>query len=243
MFAIKPGLAALALLPVPFVVLSAMRYNRRSRPAVQEIQQRLAELTAEVEEGISGIRIVKAFARERLHARALPPLGRAGLRPERLLDPPAGLLLAAARLPAEPRAGGGAPGRRAAGDQRHPLARRLHRLLHLPDHAHRRRCGCSAWRSGWRSGRSPRATGCSRSSIASRGSRARRTRRRCPRARAGSSCAASRSPTTAARPRWRTSTSRSRPGGRWRSSGPPARARRAWWRCWRGCMTRAGARC
>jgi ABC-type multidrug transport system fused ATPase/permease subunit len=64
MFAIKPGLAALALLPVPFVVLSAMRYNRRSRPAVQEIQQRLAELTAEVEESISGIRIVKAFARE-----------------------------------------------------------------------------------------------------------------------------------------------------------------------------------
>jgi ABC-type multidrug transport system fused ATPase/permease subunit len=65
MFAIKPWLAALALAPVPFVVLSAARYNRRSRPAVQEIQQRLAELTAEVEESISGIRIVKAFARER----------------------------------------------------------------------------------------------------------------------------------------------------------------------------------
>jgi ABC-type multidrug transport system fused ATPase/permease subunit len=65
MFTIKPDLAALALLPVPFVVISAMRFNRRSRPAVQEIQQRLAELTAEVEESISGIRIVKAFARER----------------------------------------------------------------------------------------------------------------------------------------------------------------------------------
>jgi ABC-type multidrug transport system fused ATPase/permease subunit len=65
MFAIKPWLAALALLPVPFVVISAARFNRRSRPAVQEIQQRLAELTAEVEESISGIRIVKAFARER----------------------------------------------------------------------------------------------------------------------------------------------------------------------------------
>jgi ABC-type multidrug transport system fused ATPase/permease subunit len=64
MFTIKADLAALALLPVPFVVLSAMRYSRRSRPAVQEIQQRLAELTAEVEESISGIRIVKAFARE-----------------------------------------------------------------------------------------------------------------------------------------------------------------------------------
>jgi ATP-binding cassette subfamily B protein len=65
MFTIKPDLAALALAPVPFVVVSAMRFNRRSRPAVQEIQQRLAELTAEVEESISGIRIVKAFARER----------------------------------------------------------------------------------------------------------------------------------------------------------------------------------
>jgi ATP-binding cassette subfamily B protein len=64
MFAIKPWLAALALVPVPIVVLSAMRFNRLSRPALQEVQQRIAELTAESEEGISGIRIVKAFARE-----------------------------------------------------------------------------------------------------------------------------------------------------------------------------------
>ncbi len=64
MFAIKPWLAALALLPVPFVVLTAARFNRLSRPAVQEIQQRIAELTAEAEESVSGVRIVKAFARE-----------------------------------------------------------------------------------------------------------------------------------------------------------------------------------
>src|SRR5215210_4618437 len=64
MFAIKPWLAALALLPVPFVVLSAARFTRLSRPALQEVQQRLAELTAEAEESVSGIRIVKAFARE-----------------------------------------------------------------------------------------------------------------------------------------------------------------------------------
>ena len=64
MFAIKPWLAALALLPVPFVVASAMRFNRRSRPALQEVQQRIAELTAEAEESVSGIRIIKAFARE-----------------------------------------------------------------------------------------------------------------------------------------------------------------------------------
>jgi ABC-type multidrug transport system fused ATPase/permease subunit len=64
MIAIEPWLALLALVPVPFVVLSAMRFNRLSRPALQEVQQRIAELTAEAEEGISGIRIVKAFARE-----------------------------------------------------------------------------------------------------------------------------------------------------------------------------------
>ena len=64
MFAIQPVLAALALLPVPFVVVTAMRFNRRSRPALQEVQQRLAELTAEAEESVSGIRVVKAFARE-----------------------------------------------------------------------------------------------------------------------------------------------------------------------------------
>ena len=64
MIALKPWLAALALLPVPFVVFTAMRFNRLSRPAVQEVQQRIAELTAEAEESVSGIRIVKAFARE-----------------------------------------------------------------------------------------------------------------------------------------------------------------------------------
>ena len=64
MIAINPLLALVALLPAPLVVYAASRYNRVSRPAVQEVQQRIAELTAEAEENISGIRIVKAFARE-----------------------------------------------------------------------------------------------------------------------------------------------------------------------------------
>src|SRR6201995_5251109 len=64
MFIINPLLAALALIPAPFVVWIASRYNRISRPAVQEVAQRVAELTAEAEENVSGIRIVKAFARE-----------------------------------------------------------------------------------------------------------------------------------------------------------------------------------
>jgi ATP-binding cassette subfamily B protein len=64
MFLLQPELAALSLAPVPFVVLIANRYGKHSRPALQEAQQRIAELTAEAEENISGIRVIKAFAQE-----------------------------------------------------------------------------------------------------------------------------------------------------------------------------------
>ena len=64
MLAVNPALAAVALAPVPFVVVIAARYGRLNRPASQEVQQRIAELTAEAEENVSGVRVVKAFAQE-----------------------------------------------------------------------------------------------------------------------------------------------------------------------------------
>ncbi len=64
MIAINPGLGLISLAPVPFVVVISYRYGRRARPAIQEVQQRIAELTADAEENISGVRVVKAFARE-----------------------------------------------------------------------------------------------------------------------------------------------------------------------------------
>jgi ATP-binding cassette subfamily B protein len=64
MFLVDPRLAAVSLIPVPIVVFVAARYGRHSRPALQELQQRIAELTADVEENIGGVRVVKAFARE-----------------------------------------------------------------------------------------------------------------------------------------------------------------------------------
>jgi ABC-type multidrug transport system fused ATPase/permease subunit len=64
MIVINPLLALVALIPAPFVILTATKYSQISRPAQQEVQQRIAELTAEAEENVSGIRIVKAFARE-----------------------------------------------------------------------------------------------------------------------------------------------------------------------------------
>ncbi len=64
MFLLQPGLAAISLAPVPFVVLIAHRYGHKSKPAMQEAQQRIAELTADTEENLSGVRVVKAFAQE-----------------------------------------------------------------------------------------------------------------------------------------------------------------------------------
>ncbi len=64
MFLVDPLLAAVSLVPVPFVIVIAARYGRRARPAQQEVQQRIAELTASAEESIGGVRVVKAFARE-----------------------------------------------------------------------------------------------------------------------------------------------------------------------------------
>jgi ABC-type multidrug transport system fused ATPase/permease subunit len=64
MIVTEPRLGLISLAPVPFVVLISYRYGRRARPAIQQTQQRIAELTADAEENISGVRVVKAFARE-----------------------------------------------------------------------------------------------------------------------------------------------------------------------------------
>jgi ABC-type multidrug transport system fused ATPase/permease subunit len=69
MFAVDPGLALVALAPTPWVIWIAYRYGQRNRPATQEVQQRIAELTAEAEENIGGVRVVKAFAQEQRQLR------------------------------------------------------------------------------------------------------------------------------------------------------------------------------
>ncbi len=64
MVVLDPWLALVSLAPMPFVIWISFRYGRRNRPASQEVQQRIAELTAEAEENIGGVRVVKAFAQE-----------------------------------------------------------------------------------------------------------------------------------------------------------------------------------
>jgi ATP-binding cassette subfamily B protein len=64
MIIVNPTLGLIAMIPTPFVVFISQRYGRAARPAIQEVQQRIGELTADAEENISGVRVVKSFARE-----------------------------------------------------------------------------------------------------------------------------------------------------------------------------------
>ncbi len=189
MLALQPGLGALALTPVPFVVLVAARYGRRSRPSLQEVQQRIAELTADVEENVSGVRVVKAFAAEpRRLERFRGSVTRVfdqsmdATRLRAFYNPFIGFLpnlgLAVILL---------VGGRQV--DRRHAHAGRLHRLLRVPadadraDAPARHRARARAARDGLgraavRAARPRAAAG-----------RARPTRGRCPRGAGASSCA------------------------------------------------------
>ena len=78
---VDSALAAVSLLPVPFVVFVAQRYGRRARPALQEVQQRIAELTAEVEENVWRRARRQVLRARGAPARALPRARRARVRP------------------------------------------------------------------------------------------------------------------------------------------------------------------
>jgi len=60
-----PKLAVLALGSAPFITLSAYRFGRRIGPAFRAIREQVAALTTVLQENIAGIRVVKAYVRER----------------------------------------------------------------------------------------------------------------------------------------------------------------------------------
>ena len=61
---LDPLLGVVASLAIPALFLLAARYARRVTRLSFDVQQRLADLASVVEEGISGIRVVKAFGAE-----------------------------------------------------------------------------------------------------------------------------------------------------------------------------------
>ncbi|MCC6381302.1 MAG: ABC transporter ATP-binding protein [Dehalococcoidia bacterium] len=64
MFVINWQLALVSVVTLPFMTYQSFRMARTVRPLWLQIQENLAEVTRIAEEGLSGIRVVKAFSRE-----------------------------------------------------------------------------------------------------------------------------------------------------------------------------------
>ncbi len=64
MFIISWELAAVSVVTIPIMAIASFMMARRVRPLWLQIQQNQAEMTQVAEEGLSGIRVVKAFAQE-----------------------------------------------------------------------------------------------------------------------------------------------------------------------------------
>jgi ATP-binding cassette subfamily B protein/subfamily B ATP-binding cassette protein MsbA len=64
LFSLNWRLALLSLVPIPLVVVSLQVYARYVRPAFRERQKELGDLNATLNDNLSGIREIKAFARE-----------------------------------------------------------------------------------------------------------------------------------------------------------------------------------
>lgn len=64
MLILDPRLAMFALIPVPLLVAATIRFGSVIEPKFKKIQEQLAALSTTMQESLTGIRVVKAFARE-----------------------------------------------------------------------------------------------------------------------------------------------------------------------------------
>ena len=63
-FTINPVLAAISLIPVPFLILVSTKFSKKVLPKFKKNQQVLAELNGMVQDNISGIKEIQAFGKE-----------------------------------------------------------------------------------------------------------------------------------------------------------------------------------
>jgi ATP-binding cassette, subfamily B, bacterial len=68
LFSINTRLALLSLIPVPLIILTIKAFNKYVRPAFRARQMTLGELNAALNDNLSGVREIKAFAREEMEA-------------------------------------------------------------------------------------------------------------------------------------------------------------------------------
>ena len=71
LFITDPVLAIVAMLPLPFVNISARRFSNRIHPISIAVQAEQAQLANVVEESVSGVRVVKGFGAEQVQFKKL----------------------------------------------------------------------------------------------------------------------------------------------------------------------------
>ncbi|MFC0332601.1 ABC transporter ATP-binding protein [Paenibacillus sepulcri] len=64
MMAMQWQVTLISMAAIPLLVLSLLRFNKKVGPAWGQIREQMGRLTTTLQENISGIRVVKAFARE-----------------------------------------------------------------------------------------------------------------------------------------------------------------------------------
>ena len=61
---LSPVLSLVMLVSVPLLVWSSLRYGKRSRPAFLALRDRVAETMSELQEGLTGVRVLQSYRRE-----------------------------------------------------------------------------------------------------------------------------------------------------------------------------------
>ncbi len=64
LFVLDWRLASLVMLPVPILALAFRHYNTKIRPVYRRVRARLGDINAKLQDNLSGIRVIQAFARE-----------------------------------------------------------------------------------------------------------------------------------------------------------------------------------
>ena len=77
MLALSPALTAIALVVLPALAVASGRMRDRVFPATWAAQQRAADVAGVVDEAVSGVRVVKAFAAEEREVARLERAARA----------------------------------------------------------------------------------------------------------------------------------------------------------------------
>ena len=65
LFVLSPILAAVVFVSLPILVVSSASYRKRSRPTFLALRDRVADVMTSLQEGLTGMRVVQSFGRER----------------------------------------------------------------------------------------------------------------------------------------------------------------------------------